>query len=87
MVGGRQLLDFSPSERPSHSSPKDSLNDHSILQTGNDLTGWTHPAIDPCVTVTSGTRPGDENVEVSLPMEILGGASPRFFVRLKAVRP
>jgi arylsulfatase A-like enzyme len=67
--------------------PKDSLNDHYILQTGNNLTGWTDLAIDPYVTVTAGTQPGDENVEVSVPMEILGGASPRFFVRLKAVRP
>lgn len=67
--------------------PKDSLNDHYILQTGNDLTGWTDLVIDPYLTVTAAAQPGDENVEVSVPLETLGGESPRFFVRLKAVRP
>ena len=66
--------------------PKDSLNDHYILQTGNDLTGWDDLAIDPYLTVTAGAQPGDENVEVSVPLETLGSESPRFFVRLKAVR-
>ncbi len=71
----------------SFSRPKDSLNDHYILQSGNNLTVWTDLVIDPYLTVSAGTQPGDENIEVSVPLETLGGASPRFFVRLKAVRP
>lgn len=67
--------------------PKDSLNDHYILQTGNDLNGWTDLAIDPFVTVTTGSGGDTENVVVTVPLETLSGNSPRFFVRLKAARP
>lgn len=66
--------------------PKDSLNDHYILQSGTDLTGWTDLAIDPFLTVAPG--PGDtETVEVTVPLETLSGQAPAFFVRLKSVRP
>jgi arylsulfatase A-like enzyme len=67
--------------------PKDSLNDHYILQTGNDLNGWDDLVIDPFVIVTPGLQPDTENIQVTVPLEALGGGSSRFFVRLKSVRP
>jgi hypothetical protein len=67
--------------------PKDSLNDHYILQSGNDLTGWNDLAIDPYLTVTPGAQMDTESIEISVPLETLGGGSSSFFVRLKAVRP
>jgi uncharacterized sulfatase len=66
--------------------PADSLNDHYILQSGNDLTGWTDLAIDPFLEVSPGPD-GTENVTVTLPLETLGGNATRFFVRLRAIRP
>lgn len=68
------------------SRPKDSLNDHYTLQTGNDLNGWTDLSIDPYIVVTPGNA-DTENVEVTVPLETLSGHAPKFFVRLKSARP
>jgi len=66
--------------------PTDSLNDHYIVQIGNDLTGWTDLATDLFQEVTPGPD-GTEHVTVTLPLETLGGNATRFFVRLRAIRP
>jgi hypothetical protein len=48
--------------------------------------GWNDIAIDPYIEVSP--APGDtEEITVTVPLEILGGNAPRFFVRLKADRP
>lgn len=70
----------------SFTRPADSLNDHYVLQTGNDLTGWSDLAVDPYIAISDG--PGEtEIVEVTVPLETLGGSNSRFFARLKTVRP
>ena len=66
--------------------PADSLDDHYVLQSGNDLTGWNDLAIDPYITVSPGSD-GTENIVVTVPLETLGAGSPRFLVRLQAIRP
>lgn len=66
--------------------PADSLDDHYILQTGNDLTGWTDVPAEPYIEVIASDT-GTERIEVTVPLETLGGAGPRFFVRLKTARP
>jgi len=66
--------------------PADSLNDHYLLQTGNDLSGWENLAVDPYIRVSPGPD-GTEAVEVTVPLETLGGMNSRFFVRLMSQRP
>lgn len=67
--------------------PKDALNDHYIVQTGTDLTGWNDLPSAPYITIAAGASADTENVLVTIPLETLGAGSPSFFVRLKAVRP
>lgn len=66
--------------------PADSLDDHYILQTGNDLTGWDDLPGHPHITVTA-TDGDTETLEVHVPLETLGSGEVRFFVRLKSLRP